>query len=235
MSKLKGCFINSWINTKFWQIYYRYTSRRYRVELDYFGSDLCGWSVNTEELNENSVIYSVGVGKDITFDLELFNKFQSKIYLFDPTPEVKDWINDQNLPDKIVFLDYGVFDRNGTIEFFPPQNENYISHSLIYSNNLNMAKAFTVPVKSLKNVIESFDHEYIDLLKLDIEGAEYKVLSTIITEKLPIKQILVEFHHRFSSFSFSETREALRSLIQCGYRIISTSKNGNQYTFLKTD
>ncbi len=235
MKNLKESILNSRIFSILWKNYYRYGYIGKNSTLEYYGNELCGWSVNTENLNKDSIVYSVGVGKDITFDLELYNRFQCKIYLFDPTPEVKDWIKDQNLPENAVFLDYGIYDKNSSIEFFPPKNVNYISHSIIQSNDFDVSQGFNVTVKTLKDVIESFDHERIDLLKLDIEGAEYVILKTIITDQIPIKQIIVEFHHRFSAFSYSDTRQAIRLLTQEGYELISISDNGNQIAFFKSD
>lgn len=40
-------------------------------------------------------------------------------------------------------------------------------------------------------------HQQIDLLKLDIEGSEYRVLDEILESQIPIHQIVVEFHDRF--------------------------------------
>jgi len=40
-------------------------------------------------------------------------------------------------------------------------------------------------------------HASIDLLKMDIEGAEYDVLADMISQRIPVKQLLVEFHHRW--------------------------------------
>ena len=37
----------------------------------------------------------------------------------------------------------------------------------------------------------------IDILKMDIEGAEYDVIDDIINSPVPIAQVLIEFHHRF--------------------------------------
>ena len=41
--------------------------------------------LNTKDLNSKSVVYSIGIGTDASFDLELINTFNCEIYGFDPT------------------------------------------------------------------------------------------------------------------------------------------------------
>ena len=51
----------------------------------------------------------------------------------------------------------------------------------------------------LSTILEKLGHNRIDILKMDIEGAEYEVIEDIISSTVPIQQVLIEFHHRFSS------------------------------------
>ena len=63
----------------------------------------------------------------------------------------------------------------------------------------------------------------IDLLKLEIEGAEYKVLETIVEDRPDIKAILVEFdevwHVKGTRAHFFRIRDASRRLIRAGWRL----------------
>lgn len=54
-----------------------------------YGTSYGGFYVPTnvhEYLNENSVIYTIGVGEDMSFDVILANVTGAPIYLYDPTP-----------------------------------------------------------------------------------------------------------------------------------------------------
>ena len=54
--------------------------------MEKLGTKYGGWYVPEEmDLDENSIIYSAGVGEDISFDLLLSDKYKSHIYLIDPT------------------------------------------------------------------------------------------------------------------------------------------------------
>jgi hypothetical protein len=41
--------------------------------------------VNTEKLDSNSIVYSFGLGADISFDKELIRRFNLSVFGFDPT------------------------------------------------------------------------------------------------------------------------------------------------------
>ncbi|HEX2268635.1 MAG TPA: FkbM family methyltransferase, partial [Pyrinomonadaceae bacterium] len=58
-------------------------------------------------------------------------------------------------------------------------------------------ETYSCPVKTLSDVIREHDVERIDLLKIDVEGSEFDVLSGIEEEDWPrIKQIAIEVHSR---------------------------------------
>ena len=57
----------------------------------------------------------------------------------------------------------------------------------------------SVPCVTLGKLIELFDDQYIDILKMDVEGAENEVLLRADpTELQKFTQLLVEFHDNFS-------------------------------------
>src|SRR5829696_3713484 len=46
----------------------------------------CSWTLHPDPLGPTSVVYSGGVGKDISFEHELVRQFGCKVVLFDPSP-----------------------------------------------------------------------------------------------------------------------------------------------------
>jgi hypothetical protein len=73
------------------------------------------------------------------------------------------------------------------------------------------------------------------MLKMDIEGSEYEVLRDdktmqILEEQRP--QLLVEFHHRFASYSKADTRDIVARLRRAGFRIAWVSRRGEEVLFL---
>lgn len=196
------------------------------------GNSGASFTVDPKNLNEKSVIYSIGTGTDISFDLALIEKYYSTIYAFDPTPKSVDWIRQQKIPKQFIFEDIGVADYDGRADFFPPENPDYVSHTLITGVRKN-ADSVSVKVERLSTIMKRHNHEKIDLLKMDIEGAEYGVIDNLIKDKLNIKQIVVEFHHRFKGFKIFETRHAVLKLKNAGYELFAVSPSGEEFSFVK--
>ena len=74
-------------------------------------------------------------------------------------------------------------------------------------------------------------HKHIDFLKLDIEGMEYEVLEDILTRRLSIQQICVEFHHGIlPGISRSQSIRYILRLIARGYKLLK--QVGANHTFL---
>jgi hypothetical protein len=69
---------------------------------------------------------------------------------------------------------------------------------------------------------------------MDIEGAEYSVLADILACRIQVKQLLVEFHHRWPHIGIEKTKQAIRALNAAGYRIFSVSPSGEEYSFQHT-
>jgi hypothetical protein len=72
-----------------------------------------------------------------------------------------------------------------------------------------------------------------DVVKMDIEGAEYAVLPDLLGSGFRPDQILVEFHHRWREVGARRTREALDLLARHGYRIADVSDTGMEYALLR--
>ena len=70
-------------------------------------------------------------------------------------------------------------------------------------------------------------HDRIDLLKLDIEGAEYEVLDHVLSRNIPVGAICVEFHKTPSIEPMIETS---RRLCEAGYEPIHV--DGFDVTFV---
>lgn len=195
------------------------------------GNDGARWCVCPDGLGPSSVVYSVGVGEEISFDLELIRRFGVCVHAFDPTPRSIEWLAKQQVPQEFVFHAYGVADFDGHAKFLPPANPAHVSHTLV--ERQTPWPAIEVPVRRLSSVMKELGHDRIDLLKMDIEGAEYGVLKDLLRCGIPVQQLLVEFHHRWPEIGVEKTRQAIRDLNSAGYRIFDVSPSGEEYGFLR--
>lgn len=78
--------------------------------------------------------------------------------------------------------------------------------------------------------MERNGHKKLDLLKIDIEGAEYEVLNSIIEDGLDIKVLCVEFDEYQNPLDSGYRRrisDAITKLISYGYELIFHDGDGN--------
>ena len=141
-----------------------------------FGSRYGGWNVVVDRVNENSIIYSFGVGEDISFDLELIQKYNAVVHAFDPTPRSIEWVRGQGVLVNFILHQYGLADFDGEIFFYPPENQNHVPHTIVKRPKAK-SSAIRVPVKSIRTIMGELGHSHVDIMKMDIEGAEYQVID----------------------------------------------------------
>lgn len=208
-----------------------YTRVQLRCATASLGNDNASWCICPTELSEESIVYSFGVGTDISFDLEMIRRFGVQVHAFDPTPRSIAWVRCQTPSEGFVFHDYGISDHDGSVLFHPPENEGFVSYS-IFSRGSSEA-VVEAPVYRLATIMKTLGHEKIDVLKMDIEGAEYDVLTDFLAYDISVGQLLVEFHHCWKDVGLQRTREAIRSLNRGGYRIFHVSPRGSEYSFLR--
>jgi hypothetical protein len=67
--------------------------------------------------------------------------------------------------------------------------------------------------------MDELNHQKIEILKMDIEGAEYDVIEDLLQSNPDVRKLLVEFHHRFSSIGKHKSKDIIEKLINHGYRI----------------
>ena len=89
----------------------------------WYGNDYGGFFLCLDNLTARSVIYSVGIGEDISFDLSVINKHKCMVYGFDPTPRSIQWIRSHKgeIPKNFRFYNYGLSDKSGLVNFFLPK------------------------------------------------------------------------------------------------------------------
>jgi FkbM family methyltransferase len=182
-------------------------------------------------LDAKSVVYAFGVGIDISFELALIERFGLTVHAFDPTPLALQWAARQQLPAEFVLHPFGIADYDGLAHFAPPRKRKFASFSMVRAGGVGAA--VTAPVRRLATLRDTMGLPPPDILKMDIEGAEYAVLPDVLECGFHPGQILVEFHHRWREVGPRKTRGAIELLNRHDYLVADVSSSGMEFLFLR--
>jgi len=209
-----------------------WTSPQLRCKTLRFGD----WCVCPDALDRGARVYSLGVEEAIAFDLALIERFGADVFAFDPTPNTVEWMSRTAVPDSFRFYPVGVSSANGTARFYPRVDRHGAISRKTFTTVCEDATrdhGIDVAMKRLDSIMAELGHDRIDLLKMDIEGCEYAVIDQLVENRIPVRQLLVEFHHRWKSIGGRRTLDAIARLNSMGYRIFFISETGREYSFLK--
>ena len=196
-----------------------------------------GWWFHPDMLTGDSIVYSLGIGEDADFDLMLIKRFGCELHAFDPTPSTVDWIAARELPPAFHFHPWAVTARDGTLELYPRIRRDGSRSTVMYTmvpEDASIEEAIRVPTMSLASIARQLGHDRVDLLKMDIEGAEYEVLDNLLDSMVKPTQLLVEFHHRFPGIGPERTEEMVGRLRDAGYGLFAIAETGRELSFMLT-
>lgn len=209
---------------------------RYRPEVKVHKIRYGGWWLHLDILDRNSVVYSVGIGEDTAFDEALLESVGLELHAFDPTPSTVDYLAAREGPPNFHFHPWAVAGNDGVLRLFPRVRRDGSHSTVIYTvvqEGESSRSAIEVPALTLTTIVAKLGHEYVDLIKVDIEGAEYDVLDHLLASTLRPAQLLVEFHHRFPGIGMGRTADTVARLRSAGYRIFAVSETGRELSFLR--
>ena len=208
--------------------------KRLNISKRWIGNDYGGFYIHPNYINSNSIIYSIGIGEDISFDLDIIEKFHCNVYGFDPTPRSVDFVEKGNAPSKFIFNSIGVADSSGVREFYLPINESHVSGSLLKTPIVSDDHKVLLKFKTLDDIMKSFKHVHIDILKIDIEGFEYLLIDYLFTNNIKINQLLIEFHPDLVEKGKSLTKESILKLNSLGLECFAVSDSFSEFSFINT-
>ncbi len=200
---------------------------------EWYGNSYGGFYVNPDLLSKSSIVYSFGIGKDISFDKMIMKNHKCKVFAFDPTPKSINYIKEMGPPNLFIFFDYGITAyASGPFNFYLPANPKGISGSLMNTESVDSTNTITVQMKSFDDIVKELGHTHIDLLKMDIEGSEYEVLEKILDSNFEIDQIIVEFHDRLFDTNTYKSIDTVNKMKGKGYEIFASSNTFEEISFI---
>jgi FkbM family methyltransferase len=174
------------------------------------------------EFSAAGIIIDVGCGFLADFSCSLIEKFGLTAYGVDPTLKHKEQLQVivKKYAGKFHHIPAAVSTKNGSIIFHETLDNESGSILEGHKNILNdTIRKYEVESMNLPTLVNKLNVEQVDLIKLDLESAEFELLSNITHEDVkPFKQIYIEFHHlAVKDFSGSDMRRIVKKIKGFGY------------------
>ena len=124
----------------------------------------------------------------------------------------------------MTYVNIGLWKECTTLKFFKQTNENHVSQTLVetmFGDDYDI-----VNVNTIKNIMQENNHTKIDMLKLDIEGAEIEVLDRMFDDNIYPSYVLIEFDLYLKKKDPTNKTKALieRMLFKEQYKILKNDQ-----------
>ncbi|KAL1529468.1 hypothetical protein AB1Y20_000415 [Prymnesium parvum] len=191
-----------------------------------------GWTLCSEYVTSRSTVFSVGIGGDTSFDASIARRHGARVSCFDPTINAQQFtrtLTRFNLTASeralITFYPFGLAEADDVLPFYHSNDSRF--GSLVSTPGLPGYRKevwLRAPVLRVQTLQFLAGASRIDVLKMDIEGAEWLMFrrrNKSLREWLkcsPPQQIAIEFHDRFYKKMHWVSRLSVQRLLRrCGY------------------
>ena len=166
-----------------------------------YGTEYGGFYIPEDYIKEGSIVYSFGIGEDLSFSEAVINA-GGIVYAFDPTPKAVKYTKNHRLftHSNFHFFPYGLSDTDGDECMYLPIRNDWVSASVIQHESVDDKNCIKVNMRTIRTIMNQFGHKQIDVLKMDIEGSEFKVVKDLMDpnlEAINVKLVCMETHERF--------------------------------------
>lgn len=163
-----------------------------------------------------AVIYSIGVGEDIDVERRLVARGARSIWLFDPTPRaIRHMQEAGDAGGALHFAPVGAWNRDTTLTFHAPADPRFVSHSVIGPQG--GSGSFEAQVRTIATLMRERGHERLDVLKMNVEGAEDAIIERAMADGIMPRAIICTWEGRWSLAKAVRWTARLRAR---GYRLV---------------
>ena len=198
--------------------------------LEDVGTPYGGWTIPFGLVTPDWTCWTVGAGGDITFDLALLDR-GATVRSFEPAPAYVEHAREQAAGrDRFSAHQVAVAATDGPIRLQVTHHEgsNSVSSADLYDTE---GDHIEVPGRTLASLQAEFGDARVDLLKLDIEGAEYDVMPTVDLRALGVSVFSTQLHH---TGSVADARALIAAVEAQGYAAVAC-RPVVKLTFVRND
>jgi FkbM family methyltransferase len=194
------------------------------------GSKPGGWTVPGDMLSSSWCCYCVGAGGDVSFDVELMNRFGVTVRSFDPVASYLDLARAEVGPDPRFSAHLAALaTEDGPIRM---QLTHHPGSSSLSPDGLYESGRYTeCPGRTLSTLMAEMGDRRVDLLKVDIEGGEYDVLPKLDLAGSGVRVFAVQLHH---NGGVRRARRLIAGVREAGYELVAC-RPAVKLTFVRRD
>lgn len=201
------------------------------------GTKFAQWAADESRLSASTTVLSVGLGEDVSFELALIERYGCRVFGFDPTPASVQYLATSVAHPLFTAYPVAVADYEGTMTFsLPPDSTaDRVNASGVADYGSAADRGVVLPCVTLEGALRLCKVSAVDVLKLDIEGAEYAVFAQALSKGWldGVSQVLVEFHHFLPGLTVSQTKQCIADLQKAGFRIDWIGRTNHEYLFTR--
>ena len=188
-------------------------------------SDLRGHTIYTAGIGPAPVVVDLGANHG-EFARQMRARFGASCRLVEANPALARRLRDHG---EFPVWACAVAGADGQVELHVASNDEASTVLPLSAASVHgglVRESVTVPSRTLASLVDEMGCEHVDLLKIDIEGAEVDVLAEVPSATLArMGQISVEFHSD-AQFGFDirrQTEEVIRRVRRCGFLCLDFS------------
>jgi len=176
-------------------------------------------SISPDLLTADSVVLDLGANYG-AFANAMASRFQCEVYAVEASPRV---FAQMPTGDFVKKFNFAICGRSGTVALNISSNHEVTSLKRL--DNWEYIDTIRVEGLSLDEFLKTESVPQIDLLKIDIEGAEIEVFNSCSDAFLrSIDQITVEFHEWLGGSSKTEVTDIVSRLQTLGFFVFKLSR-----------
>jgi len=145
-----------------------------------------GYLISKSDLYKSEILVSLGISDDISFEKQFIKEKNVDLIAYDGSLTIKFWI-------KRILVEF----LKNPLNFYALKI--FFSFKNLFKGKRKLIKKFvgldTIDKNycTLSSILDNLDHKDI-FLKIDIEGYEYRLLNTLISNHHNICGLVIEFH-----------------------------------------
>ena len=191
-----------------------------------------------KEIRTGMTILDIGAHIGV-LAVPLANKvgLKGKVYAFEPTPTTLKVLRKTvsiNNAKNISVEPYALADTKGKLVFYTSDNKVDNSNSLVNNHRIDRKEtSIEVDVTTVDDFVHSHNISNVDFIKIDVEGAELRLLKGAATTVSRDRPKMVLSMHPASIKNFGDSSEEIWNFLKgYGYRIILEGEEMQKEVFI---